>query len=431
MLAYAKALLVELPVVLKLWLQQFMALFAVGGSQQLILGVLKGSFDTLLLIFLGTSFVAGGQIVMNSQYTLPASIQTTALKWAPVADNIARDADIPREVPLVLWFKESSMQAVNPDNCIGIVGAYDLVRSGSQPCFTPGPISDLEVARQLAIGAQEFKKRCPDITYYTQSPETIKRCYFAYNAGMGAAARLDPDQSAYVMNNYSEAHTNMIYSDIELGTVVVKQLGAWPTHLALQSLVVSQLDMAGGGKRPLSIAVLDLSTRLYDWATSSIQNWGDIVYSVDGSMPIPASRQLAQENCIGKAHTFGNPVLRPRLNPVTVQPILTQDVHGCSYSLPGIDISSNDSTAILQATMPGDVTTYTDQWYNTTIRIENDEWIVWMLHPRSYIVESGTVRRGQPVGVMGAVGYATGPHVHYTIFDKVNDTFVDPLEFLP
>ncbi|MCB0037610.1 MAG: M23 family metallopeptidase, partial [Anaerolineales bacterium] len=71
------------------------------------------------------------------------------------------------------------------------------------------------------------------------------------------------------------------------------------------------------------------------------------------------------------------------------------------------------------------------QWYNSTIRIENDEWIVLMLHPRSYLISEGFVRRGQEVGIMGAVGNATGPHVHYTIYDKVNKTFVDPALFLP
>ncbi|MBK8984659.1 MAG: M23 family metallopeptidase [Chloroflexi bacterium] len=429
MLAYAKALLV-MPAWLRAWLQQFLSLLGILSPQQIALGVLKGSFDTLLLVLLGFGFVAGGRMVMDSQYTLPSSIQTTALKWAPIADRIARKADIPREVPLVLWFKENSMLAVNPDNCTGIVGAYDLVRSGERPCFAPGPISDIEVAEQLVIAASEFKKRCPDITYYTQNPDMIKRCYFAYNAGMGAAARLDANQSAYVMNNYDAAHTNMVYSDVELGTVVVKQLGAWPTHLAMQSLVVSQLDVAGE-ERPFSLAILDVSTRLYDWASTSAAKLSNTVWGVDGEMAFPASRSLDQEACIGKAHTLGNITLRPRLNPVAFAPTLTQDVHGCSYSLPGVDISSSDSTAILQAPMPGEVSTFTDRWYNTTIRIENDEWIVWLLHPRSYLIETGPVKRGQAVGVMGAVGYATGPHVHYTIFDKVNETFVDPQEFLP
>jgi murein DD-endopeptidase MepM/ murein hydrolase activator NlpD len=112
--------------------------------------------------------------------------------------------------------------------------------------------------------------------------------------------------------------------------------------------------------------------------------------------------------------------------------VLTQDIHGCSYALPGLDISSNtNQMAILQAPMPGEVTTYTDQWYNSTIRIENDDWIVILLHPRSYLISEGRVRRGQAVGIMGAVGNATGPHVHYSIYDKNQQAFVDPALFLP
>ena len=81
--------------------------------------------------------------------------------------------------------------------------------------------------------------------------------------------------------------------------------------------------------------------------------------------------------------------------------------------------------------MPGQVTTYTDQWQNTTIRIENDEWIVTMLHPRSYLVRAGAVIRGQRVGVMGAQGRATGPHVHFSIYDKIRGNYVDPGAFIP
>lgn len=396
--------------------------------RQLLLGVLRGMFDTLLLIFFGLGLMTTSRVMMEGQYALPPSTQATAVRWAPVADLIARRIDIPREVPLVLWFKENSMQAVNPANCTGIIGAYDLVRSGEHPCFEPGPISDFEVTEQLTIGALEFKKRCPDITYLTHNPDTIKRCYLAYNAGQSAAARLDPNDSAYVMNGYDEAHTNMVYSDIELGTVEVKALGAWPAHLAIQSTIVAGLD---GNNRPISIAFLDASTRIYDWFSYKIALIGDDPTGDGARMEFPDERPIDQSDCIGQPHMVGRQSLRPHLNPITYAPLLTQDIHGCSYGLPGVDISSKDPSALLQAPMPGEVTTYTDKWYNTTIRIENEEWIVWLLHPRSYLVEEGNVRRGEAVGVMGAIGYATGPHVHYTIYDKVNETFVDPSLFLP
>jgi hypothetical protein len=281
---------------------------------------------------------------------------------------------------------------------------------------------------QLAIGAEEFKKRCPDISYWTQDPEKIKRCYFAYNAGTVAAARLDPEESAYVMNNYDAAHANMVYTDVELGTVQVTSLGAWPTHLAFQSLVVSQMDLA---ERPIPLSLSQLSTTVYDWTIYGMTKITSVTLGESYQMEFPDEADRVKDDCLAEPHILGRLSLRPNLNPVTDSPLLTQDIHGCSYSLPGMDITSENSTAVLQTPMPGTVTTFTDQWQNSTIRIENDEWIVWLLHPRSYLVKEGDVERGQAVGVMGSVGFSTGPHVHYTIYDKVNETFVDPRLFLP
>ncbi len=414
------------------WLQTWVQLElapALGLEPRLLaVGILRGVYDTLLLVLLGLGLLTGGSLYMRGQYALPNSVQLMAVKWAPVANAIGRQVDIPREVPLVLWFKENSMRAENPANCVGIMGTYDLVRSGERPCFTPGPISDLEVREQLLIGAQEFKKRCPEITYQTQSPNTLKRCYLAYNAGTGAANRLNPEQSAYVMNNYNAAYQNMVYSDVELGTVRVTSLGAWPTHLAVQSLIISQLDEE---ERPLSIALLDASTRITDSLYEKLITWRWETSDDNQQLQFSQTRNLEHQTCLASPHLLGRPSLRPRFNPIAENPILTQDVHGCSYNLPGIDISSENSTALLQAPMPGEVTTYTDRWYNSTIRIENEEWIIWLLHPRSYIVKEGFVEIGQAVGVMGAVGFATGPHVHYSIYDKINETFVDPRHFLP
>jgi len=417
-----------LPDWFRIWIQN-QVIPALGLQPKIIaISLLRGIFDSFLFVMLATGLLAGGRYYLEGQYALPSHVQEAVIKWAPIADHIAREADIPREVPLVLWYKENSMKASNPENCTGIIGAYDLVRSGTRSCFTPGPISDLEVSEQLAVAAVEFKQRCPEITYLTNDPNTLKRCYFAYNAGSGAASRLNADESAYVMNNYDENYTNMIYSDVELGTVAVTSLGAWPTHLAFQSLIVSQMDLE---ERPFSLSILNISTQIYDLGTQAWREFSGISTGNSEMMALPNGRFINNALCLGESHKLGRYGLKPRLNPVSESPILTQDIHGCSYSLPGLDISSNNRSAILQAPMPGNVTTYTDQWYNSTIRIENDEWIIWLLHPRSYFIEEGIVTRGQAVGVMGAVGYATGPHVHYTIYDKVNETFVDPAEFLP
>ncbi len=423
-------LILLLPEWLRLWVrQQLLPLLGIG-VKQMAFGAMAGVFDTLLLFFMGFGFLVGGRVYMDGQFALPREVQVTAVTWAPISDSIARRADIPREVPLVLWWKENALSAVNPDSCTGIIGAYDLVRSGSHACFAPGPISDVEVFTQLTIAANEYKKRCPDITYFSQDPESIKSCYFAYNAGMGAAKRLDANNSAYVMNRYDEAHQNMVYSDVELGTVVLTQMGAWPAHLAMQGLITSKAD--GMGKRPLSITLLDINTRAYDWLAYEFDNLFGNTFTGDGEpITFPLQRDLTGQDCIGTAHLIGRPSLRPTLNPVSESPILTQDIHGCSYSLPGLDISSSNGSAVLQSSIPGQVTTYTDQWHNSTVRIENDEWIVWYLHPRSYLIKEGSVKRGEAVAVMGAIGNATGSHVHYTIYDKINDTFVDPRNFVP
>lgn len=424
---YLKAILL-LPDILRAWWQQHI-IPAIGFSPKLIaLGFFQGLSDSLFLVLLTLGLFSTGYFYISGQYDLPEHIQDTAVQWAPIADIIALEADIPKEVPLVIWYKENSMLAENPASCTGIMGAYDLVRSGRRACFTPGPISELEVTQQLAIGAREFKERCPEITYETQDAALIKRCYFAYNAGMGAAKRLDPNNSAYVMNNFDSAHQNMVYDDIELGRVVSKQLGAWPVHLAFQSLIGGQWDIE---QPPRTFNLLAMSLQAYDWGMYMLAKITNNTLGTDIAMGHPSARAIDSESCLGKPHRIGRLSLRPRLNPVTEAPIMTQDVHGCSYSLPGLDISSNNSSAVLQAPMPGKVTTYTDQWYNSTIRIENDEWVVWLLHPRTYFINDGEVKRGDAVGVMGAVGYATGPHVHYTIYDKINETFVDPIEFLP
>lgn len=392
---------------------------------QLAQGIFRGTIDALMFVLVALGLLSGGRTYMAREYALPADVQQQVVKWAVVSDQIGREIDVPREVPLVLWFKEAGMQAENPSLCTGIIGAYDLVQSGELPCFEPGPIGDLAVRAQLKIAAQEFKKRCPDIRYETQRAALIKKCYFAYNAGVTAAETLDVDRSAYVMNGFDAAHQNMVYEDIVLGTVRVKQLGAWPAHLAIQSLIVTAID---GEDRPFSIALLDSANRVYDWLVYRFQD------SHIGSrvrLTMPAERGLASQPCLAVDPPARASFLAPSLNPVTTGPILTQDVHGCEYALPGLDISSLNRHALLQAPMPGEVTTYTDQWYNTTIRIENSEWIVWLLHPRSYLIESGEVRRGQAVGVMGAMGFATGPHVHYSIYSKKQEQFVDPAQYIP
>jgi hypothetical protein len=226
----------------------------------------------------------------------------------------------------------------------------------------------------------------------------------------------------------------------------LKNLGAWPTHLAVTSLLVNLADSSEG----VRIDQVGIE-RAFQPAVDMLLRWRDqLAYGLDlppwvkwlerpqqrrprpAREPSAAWRAPRVVDCLVKPHTGGDPELRPTLAPVVQDAVLTQDLHGCNYELPGLDISStSDRASPLQAPMPGEVRTYTDRWQNTTIQIENDEWIVTMLHPRSYVVRRGQVLEGRLVGVMGAQGRATGPHVHFAIYDKISKGYVDPGAFIP
>lgn len=82
-------------------------------------GISTGVFDMATLFLLVVGLFRGSQAYMDARYDLPVAIQETVLEWAVISDYVARTVDIPREVPLVLWFKENSMLAANPANCTG------------------------------------------------------------------------------------------------------------------------------------------------------------------------------------------------------------------------------------------------------------------------------------------------------------------------
>jgi hypothetical protein len=426
------------------WFQQWAQHYVVPALKAQfkigLLGILDGMLDALLLLGVPTVAVLGSHAYMDRQYMLPRQAQRQIVKWATLSDQIAREVDVPSVTPLVLWYKEAGLEAMNPDNCEGIMGLHDLVSSGQHACFTPGPIGAAEIEQQLRLGAHEFKARCLQVRYTTTDPNLIKHCYLAYNAG--ANARMDAARSAYVMNNYDQAHRNMIHRDVQGSTYRLQILGAWPTHLATESLILNLIDSPEGIHLNQSFGyrlLRPLVDSLIRWR-DRVANWPDIS-SVLGPVMHPeqevgllaeAWRKPRTPDCLVEPHSGGDPELRPRRNPVVEAPVLTQDLHGCSYMLPGIDIGSSTNPASpLQSPMPGTVTTYTDQWQNTTIRVENAEWIVTMLHPRSYLLREGQVVCGQRVGVMGAQGRATGPHVHFSIYDKIKRAYVDPGAFIP
>ncbi len=90
---------------------------------------------------------------------------------------------------------------------------------------------------------------------------------------------------------------------------------------------------------------------------------------------------------------------------------------------------------IIFATMNGQATVYQDQYGANVIDIYNNQHTILtrFVHlERPFIASQQSVYAGEPIGIMGQTGIATGAHLHYEIQVKINGTFtpVDPKLFI-
>ncbi len=90
---------------------------------------------------------------------------------------------------------------------------------------------------------------------------------------------------------------------------------------------------------------------------------------------------------------------------------------------------------IMFATHSGKVYSYTDGFGALTVEITNSDNTIKTVykHLQQIIMASGQdVKAGQPVGVMGSTGFATGEHLHYEV--RINDggnwVAVNPLGYI-
>ena len=122
---------------------------------------------------------------------------------------------------------------------------------------------------------------------------------------------------------------------------------------------------------------------------------------------------------------------------------LTQGIHGQSYGHYAIDIAAGNG-ATIKSIINGFVTgAGYDQWGNTFIQIENDNYIVLYLHGVYSPVIGETVLAGQAIGTESNIGYTLdmagnlcagrdcGYHTHLNVFDKRLGSNIDPLSLIP
>ena len=121
---------------------------------------------------------------------------------------------------------------------------------------------------------------------------------------------------------------------------------------------------------------------------------------------------------------------------------ITQGIHGQSYGHRAIDIAAGKGAKIKSPINGVVADKYIDQYGNTTLLLENDRWLVTMLHG-DYTVEIGEeVEIGQKVGTESNHGFTTdmqgrscwnrdcGYHTHLNVYDKEKGENANPLELI-
>jgi murein DD-endopeptidase MepM/ murein hydrolase activator NlpD len=133
---------------------------------------------------------------------------------------------------------------------------------------------------------------------------------------------------------------------------------------------------------------------------------------------------------------FGRKELNvPQPSPAEDSPIawpvsgpVTQSYHADHLA---IDIGGPYGTTVYAAD-GGEViyASWAETGYGYTLIIDHGDGLeTWYSHLKGTLLQSGVVRRGDPIGEMGSTGRSSGPHVHFEV--RVNGKQVDPREYLP
>jgi len=138
--------------------------------------------------------------------------------------------------------------------------------------------------------------------------------------------------------------------------------------------------------------------------------------------------------------------IKKNFRPVTADTLLTQPTPGPLSSRfglrrffngearkphAGLDVAAKTGAPI-SAPAGGIVTNTGDYFFNgNTVFIDHGQGLITAyMHLSDIRVQEGqVVKRGDPIGAVGATGRVTGPHLHWAVF--LNGVAVDPELFLP
>lgn len=121
---------------------------------------------------------------------------------------------------------------------------------------------------------------------------------------------------------------------------------------------------------------------------------------------------------------------------------LTQGVHGANYGDAAIDLTAGKGMAVLSPIYGIVTKNGRDEWGNTALILENDNWQVKLLHGDYFVDEGDWVQIGQVVGRENNNGYTVdlfgrsckkrncGFHTHLNVFDKRKGENANLIELL-
>jgi len=193
-----------------------------------------------------------------------------------------------------------------------------------------------------------------------------------------------------------------------------------------------------GSTFPVELAVI-LATLL----VAAVLGWGALGLIKQSSETVVVSPVIATQNM--NETPIEQPIASPIYDPsAIIAPyevyVVTQGVHGLSYGHMAVDIAAGKGEPI-KSPISGVVSeSFIDAIGNPTLVIENERYVVTLLHG-IYSVELGDqVELGDKLGVESNIGNTRdmqgfscrnrdcGYHAHLNVFDKEAGTNINPLD---
>lgn len=110
---------------------------------------------------------------------------------------------------------------------------------------------------------------------------------------------------------------------------------------------------------------------------------------------------------------------------------ISQGLHGCEYGHAALDMVGVGTEKIVSPCTCTVIQNDYDGLDNTRLVLQNDQYIVTLLHGVYSPQRGDQLISGQLIGWQASLGNSTGPHTHLNVYDRQAGGNVDPMALLP